>query len=452
MLCSRALLLCCLPAVTAMMLPVPSTSRDSPRALRASVDTAREASSTAPFVGPPGAGRGFGTPFETWSASGVTFQREYENAAGVRIPSKVVKYDSRELLKGGGWAKVLFTPAVAATIFGDAGLYVSVASYAAVALAVQPVCAALGLAVPSADDVESLRGLVDFLSASLTFVLGLFISQIVDRWWRARTEALGALWGAVDTLAMLGAVWWASDREGAAACAVVRRYGVLAHALLFKQCRGEADDLSDLTRAGLLEAHEADALRAAPVKAMVVWVWMGRFWQAQIDAGRVPVPESNARLIFDKIALGRDAVGAAWTYTDCQLPFAYVHVLAAVSRMAIISNSLATGAALPPASDGGIALLSDPIALAASVARLALYPLFFEGLLNIAGSLENPFGVMHSPGDSEEDFLWQERGTFPALAYSSWIASECAAFETAAARTSEPGWWAGTGLDKTQGV
>ena len=120
--------------------------------------------------------------------------------------------------------------------------------------------------------------------------------------------------------------------------------------------------------------------------------------------------------------------------------------------MAIISNSLATGAALPPASDGGIALLSDPIALAASVARLALYPLFFEGLLNIAGSLENPFGVMHSPGDSEEDFLWQERGTFPALAYSSWIASECAAFETAAARTSEPGWWAGTGLDKTQGV
>ena len=48
MLCSRALLLCCLPAVTAMMLPVPRTSRDSPRALRASVDTAREASSTAP--------------------------------------------------------------------------------------------------------------------------------------------------------------------------------------------------------------------------------------------------------------------------------------------------------------------------------------------------------------------------------------------------------------------
>ena len=230
------------------------------------------------------------------------------------------------------------------------------------------------------------------------------------------------------------------DREGAAACAVVRRYGVLAHALLFKQCRGEADDLSDLTRAGLLEAHEADALRAAPVKAMVVWVWMGRFWQAQIDAGRVPVPESNARLIFDKIALGRDAGGAARTYTACQLPFAYVHVLAAVSRMAGLSNSLATGAALPPASDGGIALLSDPIALAASVARLALYPLFFEGLLNIAGSLENPFEAMHRRATARKTPL-PRKGRFRA-AYER-TASECAAFETAAARTGEPGWWAG---------
>ena len=116
-----------------------------------------------------GGGSGFATPLETWtSRSGVEFQGGYTSSAGAAVPPKVnsvfvtrdtvppppvflrvapprrrrrvqvIKYDMARVLENAGWVGALRDPMTAAvTVFGQPSLYVSVARYAAVALAVQ---------------------------------------------------------------------------------------------------------------------------------------------------------------------------------------------------------------------------------------------------------------------------------------------------------------------------
>ena len=64
----------------------------------------------------------------------------------------------------------------------------------------------------------------------------------------------------------VASAWWAR--------ALVLRYGLLSHALLYKEARNEADQLEDVLQAGLLLQHEAHALQplaAKPAPPAVDW-------------------------------------------------------------------------------------------------------------------------------------------------------------------------------------
>ena len=60
-----------------------------------------------------------------------------------------------------------------------------------------------------------------------------------------------------------------------AARALVIRYGLLSHALLYKEARNEADQLDDVISAGLLLEHEAQALQPSAL-GEVRGSWKGK--------------------------------------------------------------------------------------------------------------------------------------------------------------------------------
>jgi hypothetical protein len=121
-----------------------------------------------------------------------------------------------------------------------------------------------------ATDIKSVTSFVDVFNGLVAFVLGLFVSLTLTRWWSTLFTHYGGLWGASDDLALLigalavppaprpprparedGVEPEEDPAEGAEAArkaaaltearAVVLRYGLLANSLVFQQARRYGD-------------------------------------------------------------------------------------------------------------------------------------------------------------------------------------------------------------------
>eukprot|EP00929_Paragymnodinium_shiwhaense_P001231 TRINITY_DN101458_c0_g1_i1.p1 TRINITY_DN101458_c0_g1~~TRINITY_DN101458_c0_g1_i1.p1 ORF type:complete len:463 (-),score=23.73 TRINITY_DN101458_c0_g1_i1:9-1397(-) len=369
--------------------------------------------------------RGFATPLSFWSSEGVRFQREYTRQSGISETAKVERYDAEYLFRGPGYFTALFSDARLGTIFNQQLLLRAVIL---VALAIGVTVALRESAVSVAQlqrSVKEIANLADFVSTSLSFLLAFFLGTAVNRWWIMRDECIGGLWGAIDDLCMWAGAWLSEGSErDEYARQLIRRYGVVSHALIYKQARNE-DMLDDLVSAGLLLPAEAQELQGRPSRAQVVWAWLTKFWQELIDEGRIPQPESYCVIVMNKLAAGRGAIGRAFAYTDTQLPYAYCQLLATVSNAALLLNAVAAGA---QAADN----LQPDIIDATGIIRLLIFLVIFDGLLELLCQVENPF----SGGDCMD---------FPALSFQKYMLDETSAlmespksFQRGSTAT---GWW-----------
>lgn len=249
---------------------------------------------------------------------------------------------------------------------------------------------------------------------------------------------MGALWGAVDDLAVWSACFFNSGTlADHSARALVLRYGLLSHALLYKQARGEEEQLDDLVVAGLLLQHEAAALQPLASKPAVVWAWLATFWTRALagELGTTPIAHAQnlAPMIMGKCMQGRGAVGTTLTYIDSQQPFPYVHLLAILTDLALCVNSATTGLQAGHQFADKLTTRTElPLLAFAAVVRIASFVCIFNGLLSISVHLENPLG--DDPAD------------LPALAYQVWMKKECESF-AAGVDAVDVGneWWEGVG-------
>lgn len=265
------------------------------------------------------------------------------------------------------------------------------------------------------DDIADLDELFMFFNSLLSFLLALYVSRAVERWWEMRIACIGALWDTIDRLSMWAAAWWGRGTpEDTAARALVLRYGLLSHALLFKEARGELSEAQDPRKAGLedlmsqqlLKECEALALAPLPCKANVVWAWQTTFWSQALSKPSstsksrptlTPVPHSEflIPMVMTTCAKARDSISAGLTHVSTQQPFAYTHLLAISVWVAIILNGLLAGLKLayigPKLEVGGFAWPrpeSWPLYLACA-ARLVIMPVIYDGLLAMGAQLEN---------------------------------------------------------------
>ena len=86
--------------------------------------------------------------------------------------------------------------------------------------------------------VSALSTVGSTVSAGLFFLLGPYVGVSLARWWSTRLDLLGGVWGAVADLNIYAATWFNTQSTAdVEARALVMRYGLAAHTLLYKDAR-----------------------------------------------------------------------------------------------------------------------------------------------------------------------------------------------------------------------
>ena len=225
----------------------------------------------------------------TVSSQDSEFQKRYSSPwredsirvfGGVRFSGDTqLGYDARHALRGCGPCRTVFSAAVYSTVFAltsplkvAVSLCIFIASYIAMSAdgALPPALGVARIENATIDssargehyDLDELYELHHFFNGLLAFLLALYVSRAVARWWEMRIACVGALWDSIDRLSLWAAAWWsAGTAADTAARALVLRYGLLSHALLFKQARGQLHESKSVADAGLSELVELKLLK-----------------------------------------------------------------------------------------------------------------------------------------------------------------------------------------------
>lgn len=324
------------------------------------------------------------------------------------VPPAVLHYNTRYILRPLGSVALLWTKARSSTYFTARELRTKIAIYIALLFAIFFVMSWRGRG-PEPKFVVVMGSMNTWLSSGMFFLMGLYVSAAVGRWWAIREQGVGALWRTIDDLVLWSSCWFADgSAHDEAACALVARLGRVSFALLAKECRycmnlkredlevpeytedydqliqeaasGDArmteiarDDaltickagLGDLVASGELTVEEALTLAPLDQMSQCVWAWLTLFWTRAFSSDesdarepqlRFPrnltrgpgaaIPANTYGVVLSKCAEGRAAIKRVLTYIVTQQPLAYVHLLAFMTTIASLVNVVATAAAL----------------------------------------------------------------------------------------------------------
>jgi predicted membrane chloride channel (bestrophin family) len=259
------------------------------------------------------------------------------------------------------------------------------------------------------DAAAQVGSATSYLTALLSFMLGLFVSAIISRWWECRINCVEALWGSLANI-QLALTCRLPRAEDASFKETLLRLILVTHRLVYLEARAEESDehIKNLADVGLLLEDEFKVLDGQCSKPQLVLVWIGRLYheiakQRSWDAG-------TCIYLDEQMGMARNAIGRVFAYCQTQLPYQYVHLL---SFCVILCNLLLTfkcgvviGYSATPSKDGH----RDVVGIALQVFQIVAEPFAYHAFLRLCGELSNPFG---------HDF-----NDFPAYAYHCQIRDE----------------------------
>jgi predicted membrane chloride channel (bestrophin family) len=240
------------------------------------------------------------------------------------------------------------------------------------------------------EGMERLTSLTNFLAALIGFMIGLFVSILIARWWNCRIDCLEGLFAALSDVQLFLAVRLSNSKEDVGIKEICLRYTLLTHRLVYYEVRSadETEYLKLLEHVGLLEVDEAALLRDRPAKASAVLVWIGKLYTS-LGNSRKWQPVDLLHL-DEQLSRARNAIGQVSAYTDTQLPFQYVHLLTFVviscNLILCLDVGLSLGTAFKPGSTW------DPVFVALEIFRVIVQPLAYHAFLRLGSELSNPFG------------------------------------------------------------
>merc|ERR1719482_687290 len=219
--------------------------------------------------------------------------------------------------------------------------------------------------------VDYLASASMYLSALLGFMLGLFVSEIISRWWRCRMDCVDVLWSAISDILLMLSIRCPGP-EDAPFKENVLRLGLVCHRLVYAEARGmeSRENLLQLVHVGLLTEEEVDCLDGQPAKSQLVLVWIGR------------------------------------RYT--QLPYQYVHLLSFCVLLCNLLLATKCGISIGQSLSAG----GGPSYVRAllQVFQVVVEPFAYHAFMRLCCELSNPFG---------HDF-----SDFPGFAYHCQIRQE----------------------------
>jgi predicted membrane chloride channel (bestrophin family) len=247
---------------------------------------------------------------------------------------------------------------------------------------------------PTKIPTDIVTSLAEITNALVSFLLSLFVTSVVQRWWAVRTEAVGKLFSAMDSLSLLISVFHGSNSSYDQWLRnTLRRYLMAAHEVVYiasvnyeARENGEGDEIVETldicVELGFLTEDEKTELNRYSNQAMCIWVWV-----AKLVAEYAQLPREASEHAVEHCLAGRTATQAVNTFVETPLPFAYVHIIVFIVKVAIVV--LVMQAAMVTAKSYASGSINS---VCVQTFMVVFVPSIYQGLLTMDRKFRNPFG------------------------------------------------------------
>jgi predicted membrane chloride channel (bestrophin family) len=338
---------------------------------------------------------------------------------------QVVAYDHDRLVTWGGLPGILARPSVFRLRFSLAQQFlvictVAFLTYLVMARSISD--SANTIAATGTDprlywkkQVAPIVQLATYANALVAFLLGLFISLSIQRWWVLRSVFIQGMVKASRNLVFSMAACL-PGKEHDDVRQRIARYCLLSNRLLFMCARGDLCEhyLGFCVEEGLATKDEVDELLSAlrcheiapPVAgaldcdvAEIPWLWNCRLVHILFKAGLFPPPVMALmhRLCID----ARNAISGVEMQMNSQLPFAYCHLITTLVQGSVLLSSVKCGML--------VSLATSPLAVACETTFHICLSMVYLGLLSMTAVIADPFGddVIDFPAAQMQQQLWR---------------------------------------------
>lgn len=325
---------------------------------------------------------------------------------GSEDQDKILRYDMKALVK---YSAVL-------TMFSQGTVFTmdTTALYNVVVMFMFATVACVATLVSHYDQMEPggalarletgpLEALASQITAFVPFVLALYVSLTLSRWWALRTAALGKVFDAFANISMIISCEL-YDKKWLQLRTQVAKYGFASVQLLMQAAR-QKEDLQMLLEGDYLTPVEVDAIASLSdlwQRPMILWAWIMRVSVSAMDHNKSPPPRTSA--VMAECVQAREGMATINTYLDTQLPFAYVHLITLLVNVQNIVVSIKAGIIFATAVPG-----KNYFVMVQQIVTVMLVCFIYQALLQISYMIMDPFG---------DDVL-----DFPIKAYQAYLAA-----------------------------
>jgi hypothetical protein len=240
---------------------------------------------------------------------------------------------------------------------------------------------------------NKMRAFVAIMTGLAGFLLTLYTTIILGRWWTMRTDGVGAIKAATVDLTMLLHQSVTRDQRTLKA---VQRYGRASLLLIFLWREDKLKDMRNmLMERSLLDQTECDLLEGKPNLHETIWSWQTAIVMKLQREGKIKSDRLYA-LLLKKCKAGRAAVQCVHTHLAVRVPLQYVHLLSFLVKMHNLILALILGLLF------GAAWRNNYIILMLQLfGRTLILPFLFNAILLINCDLADPFngGEVDFPGE-----------------------------------------------------
>jgi len=258
---------------------------------------------------------------------------------------------------------------------------------------------------PHAYQTETMSIVVKTISVLIGFMLGLFLSSSLDRWWDT-VKSVQMLFGVIKKLIMLASSLEIRDDQRA----TLARRGVLSVRMLETELTRPTKEMfkkrfDELQEMGKITAEERMILEKTPLdqRSFFTWVLISNYLK-QFHNLMDPISYDRiVTLVLD----GLSAVSSLRTLLHFQFPFIYMHMLAFMVHMANFLTAIGTGVTLGllfartrsdnfRKSDEKLVSIPDPSAVMNEVLFFLVQAFFYQAFLSIGAALSFPVATESS--------------------------------------------------------
>lgn len=242
-----------------------------------------------------------------------------------------------------------------------------------------------------------MRAFAMIMTSLAAFLMALYTSMSVGRWWMIRTQGIGGIKAATVDLEWTVCQLVTQDKDVLSA---IRRYGRASLKLVFLWRRQqEAGALSESEKDQLRENDLLTEDEVLQLKGLshclheTIWAWQFNIVTMLRKEGLIK-NDSVYQLLLDHCEQGRQAVQCIHTHLAVRIPMQYVHLLGYVVKLHNVILSVIMGTLF------GITVRQREFLICCQLfGRTLILPFLFNAILLINAELGDPFD-----GTGADDF------------------------------------------------